>query len=276
MVKEQEVNFERGQIWYASYEDIVGSEQAMGRPALIVSNQGDIDSLNTVVVVFLTHTPKRGHGVVKVVHDGKASYILCNQMRTLDKRRFINLMTKLNDADMKRVNNALKLTLGVNGVNIDENRVEKLESEIEDLKLELKVQEKLYERALDKIVELRFEKDVQCATPKAKVEVPKVETPPIQVDVEELKENMGAISEKKKTSRPTVEDSVESDKPEKVNINTDNWEVIAATTGMGVQTAQSIVRYRKKHGEFIDLVDLLNVPRFGIRNMDKYGNMLEV
>ena len=62
----------------------------------------------------------------------------------------------------------------------------------------------------------------------------------------------------------------------KVNINTDDWKTIAATTGMSVQSAQNIVAYRNKNGKFIDLTDLLFVPRFGSRNMNKYGPMLEV
>ena len=80
----------------------------------------------------------------------------------------------------------------------------------------------------------------------------------------------------KVTDRVAHDDLVGFKKKGKVNINKDSWEVIAATTGMSPQTAHEIEKWRNKNGEFVDLTDLLFVPRFGSGCMNKYGRMLEV
>ena len=107
----------------------------------------------------------------------------------------------------------------------------------------------------------------------------------IAVDVDALKTAMGAIPKKSGKGGPKKHGLNVKSKPEefipyktgdRANVNTDDWWVIVANTGMNIQTAQQIVAYRNKHGKYIDLVDLLNVPRFGVGNMNKYGRMLEV
>ena len=115
--------------------------------------------------------------------------------------------------------------------------------------------------------------------------------------LEQLEKTLLVQPEKKKRGRPPKEAEVNLGRPKvnsvsykakredilqyanesgKANVNTDPWYVIAATTGMNLQTAQNIVAYRNKHGKFIDLVSLLEVPRFGANMFGSYGRMLEV
>ena len=79
-----------------------------------------------------------------------------------------------------------------------------------------------------------------------------------------------------KYCRPKREDLMDYWHEGKANVNEDSWETILAITGMACDTAREIVTYRKRYGKYVDLVDLLNLTRFGSRCMDKYGHMLEV
>lgn len=84
---------------------------------------------------------------------------------------------------------------------------------------------------------------------------------------------------KMKTPAKEVKEEIKEDVPvekNKVNVNTATWQEIVAGTGMGVQTAQQIVSYRKKCGNFSCIEDLLVVPRFGVKCMKDFASMLEV
>lgn len=327
MKNANKVEFKRGQVWYETYNGSMGSEMAVGRPIVIVSSDEGNTSSSVVTALYMSTTPKNIGVTVEVYSTHKRSWVLCQQVATLDKRRLTGYMCTLTESEMLRVELGLRKALGLpSGDDAFSEKIEELEKRVSDLsdllgeakqknselELELAIQKRLYEKALDKIVEQRFEKDT--ATPKEPeepevklsevypvMEAPKTDkvTEPIkkvaevaeklEVDVEALKTQMGAIPNKTKESAPKEkrvrhglnrqskpEEFLPYVKPGKVNVNTYTWYEIVANTGIGIQTAQQIVAYRKKHGEFRDLVDLMNVPLFGIGSMNKYGNKLEV
>ena len=318
MKNREKIEFRRGQVWYETYNNTMGSEMAVGRPVLIVSSDEGNTSSSVVTVLYMTTTPKNLGVTVEVYSTNKRSWVLCQQIVTIEKRRLQTYMCMLAETEMLRVELGLRKALALaSGDDIFSEKIEGLERRVlnlsdllgeaksknSELELEVAIQKRLYERALDKIVETRFEKDI--APPKEQEKklsevYPVMEvvepmkkvaeaTEKLEVDIEALKTQMGAIpkTEPKKSGRGAVKKhglSVKS-KPEEfipyktgdtANVNTDDWYVIVANTGMNIQTAQAIVAYRKKHGEYVDLVDLLNVPRFGSRVMDKYGCKLEV
>lgn len=61
-----------------------------------------------------------------------------------------------------------------------------------------------------------------------------------------------------------------------LNVNTATGEEIVSFTQMSPHTARNIVSYRKQHGPFEKLEDLLNVSRFGAGCLKAYGGMLTV
>lgn len=88
------------------------------------------------------------------------------------------------------------------------------------------------------------------------------------------------IAPKIKSALPQPDTGCEEDEVSlvktKVNINTATGKEIAEALGMCRTTAYNITGYRKKHGRYTCLEELLNVPQFGQRTLDRFRDMLEV
>ena len=101
----------RGEIYYIENENAVGCEQRGIRPAVIVGNDiGNKYSPVLLVVYFTlqhkktlpTHVYVRGHGTA-----------LCEQIYTIDKTRLLQKKGECTDSDMKRIDKALRISLGM-------------------------------------------------------------------------------------------------------------------------------------------------------------------
>ena len=82
-------DYKRGEIYYVNpnYSE-TGSEIWSGRPAVIVSSDGQNKALNCVEVVYLTTRPKTDSPCHVTLHaTGKQSTALCEQISTVDKLR---------------------------------------------------------------------------------------------------------------------------------------------------------------------------------------------
>lgn len=82
-----------------------------------------------------------------------------------------------------------------------------------------------------------------------------------------------------KTVKPSVtaEKSVAAVKmSDKININTATNEQFATVKGIGVKKAQAIIDYRKEHGNFVSLDDLMNVKGIGEGTLKKIAPFLKV
>ncbi|MGL4473508.1 MAG: ComEA family DNA-binding protein [Shewanella sp.] len=60
----------------------------------------------------------------------------------------------------------------------------------------------------------------------------------------------------------------------RININTANVEELSMLDGVGPSKAQAIVDYRKQHGKFSSIDDLLNVKGIGPKTLDSNRNLL--
>ena len=228
--------------------------------------------------------------------DGGMSNVVCNQLKTVDKGRLTSYKGKLTDAEMKQVDEAIRIVIdlpvGVVSEVVEKNATANVDLDVHALKVELEVYKKLFDRLMGRIIDTRFGQDVVVPTVKHEVEsgltpliVPKEEIEPINVDVEELKKSMGAIPKKEGRGARKKHGLNIKSKPEEfipyktgntANVNTDDWWVIVANTGINIQTAQQIVAYRNKHGKYKDLSELLNVTRWGTGNARTYNHVLEV
>ena len=103
----------RGDIFYADLSPVVGSEQGGVRPVLIVQNDTGNRHSPTVIAAAITSLPT--HISLSALSCGlpKDSIILLEQIRTLDKRRLREHMGKLDDAVMKKVDNAIAVSFGL-------------------------------------------------------------------------------------------------------------------------------------------------------------------
>ena len=107
----------RGDIFYADLSPIIGSEQDGIRPVLVIQNDTGNKYSPTVITVPISskkknslpiHVPLSGTEVMP-----KESMILTEQIRTLDRRRLKKYLGSLDNEIMDKVNEALKISMGV-------------------------------------------------------------------------------------------------------------------------------------------------------------------
>ncbi len=113
------MHIKRGDVYYADLSPVIGSEQGGVRPVLVVQNDVGNRYSPTVIVVAITSQIQKAklptHVEISANEYGfeKTSVILLEQIRTIDKQRLKEKITHLDKELMGKVNEALKISLGV-------------------------------------------------------------------------------------------------------------------------------------------------------------------
>lgn len=108
----------RGELYYADLSPVVGSEQGGVRPILIVQNDIGNKYSPTVIAAAVTSKINKAklptHIELSAADFGlvKDSVVLLEQIRTLDKRRLKERIGELSPLCMRKVDNALLISLG--------------------------------------------------------------------------------------------------------------------------------------------------------------------
>lgn len=109
----------RGDMYYANFEKGIGSEQAGYRPVLIIQNNVGNRHSPTVIVAALTDATNNKsklptHYYLPANNGLKMpSIVLLEQLRTIDKRRLESYIGSLPEKDIKGINHALAVSVGL-------------------------------------------------------------------------------------------------------------------------------------------------------------------
>ena len=108
-------------IFIANLDPVIGSKQGKTRPVLVISEE-EINQILPVVNVLPVTSKKPGRRIypnevlipAEIGGLDRESIVLCYQIRTLDKRRLIRKMGKIEDLEVQqKIIDALCFQLGI-------------------------------------------------------------------------------------------------------------------------------------------------------------------
>ena len=88
----------------------LGSEIQKTRPCVIISPNEMNKYLNTIVICPMTSSLKEYPTRIPINHNEKKGMIAIDQIRTVDKKRIIKLLGKLNKTEIKTTKGVIKET----------------------------------------------------------------------------------------------------------------------------------------------------------------------
>ncbi|MFW6173759.1 MAG: type II toxin-antitoxin system PemK/MazF family toxin [Elusimicrobiota bacterium] len=106
----------KGEIWFVSLEPVRGSETGKTRPALIISNNRNNMFSESVTVLPITSNISKVYPFEVFLSNRETnlknnSKIKCNQIRTIDKKRLIDLLCTVSLEILEKVKKALLIHL---------------------------------------------------------------------------------------------------------------------------------------------------------------------
>lgn len=259
----------RGDVFYLRYDNSYGHEMATGRPIVVLSSEEGIATSPVVQVAFLTTSPRHTGVEIEINSLRRRSWVVCTQLNTVDKDRLDTPNGRLTDLEMSRVDQALLEVFGLK--KYIEEEVEPESEVIEPpvvenswVNAELELYKDLYTKAMAKLAEVRFDYDMLRLEKKtAVVEKPVVEPAPTpELDLSGLKKVANV-----RTEKPVGK---------KVNINTATAEEIHNVTGLGTFASKRITQFRKTHGAYKRVEDILQIDAIGPRSFKMIAPFMEV
>ncbi|MBS4959669.1 MAG: type II toxin-antitoxin system PemK/MazF family toxin [Clostridiales bacterium] len=110
----------RGDIFYADLSPVIGSEQGGIRPVLVVQNDMGNKHSPTVICAAITSQINKAKLPTHIELScdryalAKDSVVLLEQIRTIDKKRLREKVSRLDRPMMSRIDDALLISLGIN------------------------------------------------------------------------------------------------------------------------------------------------------------------
>ena len=107
----------RGDVYYADLSPVVGSEQGGVRPVVVVQNDKGNRYSKTIIVAPISKKMSKPPFPTHVIFsDDSLSYvsmILCEQLRTIDKKRLGQWICTLDEKTLEKINRAIRVSLSI-------------------------------------------------------------------------------------------------------------------------------------------------------------------
>ena len=107
----------RGDVYYADLSPVVGSEQGGVRPVVVVQNDKGNRYSKTIIVAPISKKMSKPPIPTHVIFsDDSLSYvsmILCEQLRTIDKKRLGQWICTLDEKTLEKINRAIRVSLSI-------------------------------------------------------------------------------------------------------------------------------------------------------------------
>lgn len=108
----------RGEIYFANLDPIIGSEEGGIRPVVVIQNDmGNIFSPTTIIAPLTTKKKENmipTHIKVQISEKSvSSSIVLLEQIRVIDKTRLLKYIGKLEPVQMKNIDKAINISLGL-------------------------------------------------------------------------------------------------------------------------------------------------------------------
>lgn len=110
--------FKRGEVYFCNLDGNFGAEQSGCRPCVVIQNNVGSKFAPTLIIAPLTSRLKKPLPTHVTVPKGeldaeKESTILCEQIRTIDKKRVKSYVGTCSAATVEALNVAIKVSLGL-------------------------------------------------------------------------------------------------------------------------------------------------------------------
>ena len=107
----------RGDVYYADLSPVFGSEQGGVRPVVVVQNDKGNRYSKTIIVAPISKKMSKPPIPTHVIFsDDSLSYvsmILCEQLRTIDKKRLGQWICTLDEKTLEKINRAIRVSLSI-------------------------------------------------------------------------------------------------------------------------------------------------------------------
>ena len=107
----------RGDVYYADLSPVVGSEQGGVRPVVVVQNDKGNRYSKTIIVAPISKKMSKPPIPTHVIFsDDSLSYvsmILCEQLRTIDKKILGQWICTLDEKTLEKINRAIRVSLSI-------------------------------------------------------------------------------------------------------------------------------------------------------------------
>ena len=107
----------RGDVYFANMNGASGSEQSGIRPVVIIQNDKGNYYSDTTIVAMITSKQKKTTAIHVTLYSkdifSKKSYVLTEQLRTISIDRLGKYVGMLSDSDMRKIDKALEISLGL-------------------------------------------------------------------------------------------------------------------------------------------------------------------